>query len=241
MKKILPLAGSTIATLGICLMAISCGEKNDTDTSTGTSPKENADASEAPAKTAPPEEEAAPAPTGDLESQAVGYWAPDAETMMGFLAEDLKDEPERLAAMKAMMEPMLAAMAVHIPEKGKVVLHMMGDTEDISYIVKSVDEASKTLTVEIDDEPGTITIGEDSLVLAGGDDRIALTRIDEAAFKKRQEAKAPNILDLPEGPGPDGSEDEPVAEELPTEEAAPAAPAEAAPGAAAGGPAKPED
>jgi len=229
MKKILPLAGFIMATVGTCLMAVSCGDKNDTSTST----KEDPPA--APAKTDPPsavpEPEEKPAaeeaaPTGDLESEAVGYWALDTEAMMKEMEEELKDSPNELAAAKAMMAPMMAAMTVHIPEKGKVVMHIMGDSHSMSYTVKSVEEATKTLTVEITDpdgetETGAIIIGEDKLRIEGGDDGLSLVRIDEAAFKKRQEAKVPNILDLPEGPGPDSSEEDPA-----TEETAPEAPAE---------------
>ncbi len=218
-----------MATLGICLLAISCGDKNDNSTATppeetaAPAKDETAAPAKAPAAVSESEEKPAPkeaAPTGDLESQAVGYWAPDAKAMMGFLAEDLKDEPESLAAMQAMMEPMLAGMAVHIPEKGKIVMHMMGEQQTATYTVKSVEEATKTLSVEITDpdgatESGSIIIGEDRLELAGDNDRIALTRIDEAAFKKRQEAKVPNILDLPD----DGSEEDAVVEEPAAEEA----------------------
>ena len=230
-----------MATLGICLMAVSCGDNNDTSTEGST--KDTPDAPEAPAKTDPPaavpeagEKPAAEeaAPTGDLESQAVGYWAPDEEAMMKELEEEFKDSPEGLAATKAMMAPMLAAMVIEIPEKGKVIMHMMGDTHSISYTVESVEEATNKLTVEITDpegttETGSITIGKDKLRLEGGDDGLSLTRIDEAAFKKRQEAKGPNLFDLPEGPDPDGSEEEPAVEELPAEEAAPEDPAEEAP------------
>ena len=121
---------------------------------------------------------------------------------------------------------MIAAMAFEIPEKGKMVMHMMGDSRSMSYTVKTVDEATKALTVEItgpdgETESGSIIIGEDKLRLSGGDDGLSLVRIDEATFKKRQEAKVPNILDLPEGPGPDSSEEAPA-----TEETAPEAPAE---------------
>jgi len=243
MKNTFPLIGSTLATLGICLLAISCGDKNDNSTATSqeeTAPpakEETAAPPKAPAAVPESDEKPAeekPVPTGNLESQVVGYWAPDVEAMMKELEEGLKDSPGELAATKAMMAPMLAAMAIEIPEKGKVVMHMMGQPQSMSYTVKSIDEATKTLAVEMTDpdgetESGSIIIGEDKLRLAGGDDGLSLVRIDEAAFKKRQEAKAPNILELPEGPGPDGSEDEPVVEELPAEDAAPEAPTEKAP------------
>jgi len=173
-----------------------------------------------------PESEAA-APTGDLESHVIGYWAPDAEAMMKELAEGLADDPDTLAATKALMEPLLAAMVIEIPEKGTVIMNMMGTPQPVSYTVKSIDEATKTLTVEITDpdgekESGSIIIGEDKLRIQGGDDGLSLVRIDEATFKKRQETKAPNILDLPEGPDPDALEEKSAVEEAPAAEEAPA-------------------
>ena len=173
-----------------------------------------------------PESEAA-APAGDLESHVIGYWAPDAEAMMKELAEGLADDPDTLAATKAMMEPLLAAMVIEIPEKGTVIMNMMGTPQPVSYTVKSIDEATKTLTVEITDpdgekESGSIIIGEDKLRIQGGDDGLSLVRIDEATFKKRQKTKAPNILDLPEGLDPDAPGEKSTAKEAPAVENAPA-------------------
>ena len=180
-----------------------------------------------------PESEAA-APAGDLESHVIGYWAPDAEAMMKELAEGLADDPDTLAATKAMMKPMLAAMVIEIPEKGTVIMNMMGTSQPVSYTVKSIDEATKTLTVEITDpdgekESGSIIIGEDKLRIQGGDDGLSLVRIDEATFKKRQETKAPNILDLPEGLDPDAPGEKSTAKEAPAVENAPATEIEEAP------------
>ena len=217
MKTQFSLAGSTLAALGISLMTISCDNKS-----------ENADSGSEPSKTdestpeeKPPAEE--PAPTGDLESQVIGYWAPDAEAMMKEMEEQFKDSPDQLAAFKAMVAPMFAAMAVEIPEKGTMVMHMMGDSRSMSYTVKTVDEATKTLTVEItgpdgETESGSIIIGEDKLRLSSGDeeeDGLSLVRIDEAAFKKRK-VVLPNSLDLPEGPVEEpATEKAPAAEEKP--------------------------
>ena len=177
-----------------------------------------------------PAEEAVP--PGDLESHVVGYWAPDAEAMMKEMEEKFKDSPDELAASKAMKAPMINALAFEIPEKGTMVMHMMGDSRSMSYTVKTVDEATKTLTVEItgpdgETESGSIIIGEDKLRLSSGDDEddgLSLVRIDEAAFKKRQ-VVLPNILGLPEEPGPDSSEEDIPVEEPATEETAPEAPA----------------
>ncbi len=216
------LAGSIIAALGISLMTISCDNKS-----------ENADSGSETSDTGTAEA----APTGDLESHVIGYWAADAEAMMkekGLAAEDNID---------ALRMEMFAEMAFEIPEKGKIVMHMLGDSLSMSYTVKTVDAATKTLTVEITDpdgktESGSIIIGEDKLRLSSGDDEddgLSLVRIDEAAFKKRQ-VVLPNILGLPEGLDPGAPEEAPATEEAPAPEETPApeeapAPAEApAPG-----------
>ena len=176
------LAGSTLAALGISLMTISCDNKSENaDSGSETSDPGTAEA----------------APTGDLESHVIGYWAADAEAMMkemGLAAEGEID---------ALRMEMFAEMAFEIPEKGKIVMHMLGDSLSMSYTVKTVDAATKTLTVEITDpdgetESGSIIIGEDKLKLSTGGDEPALplVRIDEAAFKKRK-VVLPNSLDLP--------------------------------------------
>ena len=154
------LAGSTLAALGISLMTISCDNKS-----------ENADSGSETSDTGTAEA----APPGDLESHVIGYWAADAEAMMKEMEEKFKDSPDELAASKAMKAPMINALAFEIPEKGTMVMHMMGDSRSMSYTVKTVDEATKTLTVEItapDGEPesGSIIIGEDKLRLSSGDD-----------------------------------------------------------------------
>ena len=139
----------------------------------------------------------------DLEGRVIGYWAPDAEAMMK------EKGPEEEDGIEALRTEMLAAMTFEIPEKGKIVMHMMGDSLSLSYTVKTIDEATKTLSVEITDPDGTtksgaFVIGEDKLKLSTGGDEpdLSLVRIDEAAFKKRK-VVLPKILDLPEGPEPE--------------------------------------
>ena len=138
----------------------------------------------------------------DLEGRVIGYWAPDAEAMM-------KEKGPEEDGIEALRTEMLAAMTFEIPEKGKIVMHMRGDSLSLSYTVKTIDEASKTLSVEITDPDGTtksgaFVIGEDKLKLSTGGDEpdLSLLRIDEAAFKKRK-VVLPNTLDLPEGPDPE--------------------------------------
>ena len=72
---------------------------------------------------------------------------------------------------------MLSSMAVEIPEKGKFFIHMMGQKQEATYIVKSVDLSSNSFNVEtttegedgeMELESGTFTINGETLALSGG-------------------------------------------------------------------------
>ena len=88
-----------MAALGISLMSVSCGDKNDKE-----SKEESKDA--------------------DLESQMVGYWAPNVEAMEKEMLKEIGDNPNA-AALAPMMTAMLAGMSVEI-KKGEVTVHIMG-------------------------------------------------------------------------------------------------------------------
>ena len=199
MKTSLSLTGPALAALGISLTLVSCEDKG----AEPSDPPEKKSSSKAnPVESGADGGEKATPPV-DLESEVIGYWAPDAEAMMKAKG------PEEEDSIEALRTEMLAAMTFEIPEKGKVVMHMMGDSLNMSYTVKTIDEATKTLSVEITDpdgetESGAFIIGEDKLKLSTGGDEpdLSLVRIDEAAFKKRK-VVLPNILDLPEGPDPE--------------------------------------
>ena len=197
----------------MAVLQLSCGDASSDGKEEGSSKENPAPKVEKKAPAQPPklvsksEEERKKILGRDMEIHVVGYWDPDAEAMMKEMEEKFKDSPDELAASKAMKAPMINALAFEIPEKGTMVMHMMGDSRSMSYTVKTVDEATKTLTVEItgpdgETESGSIIIGEDKLRLSSGDDEddgLSLVRIDETAFKKRQ-VVLPNILDLPEEP-----------------------------------------
>jgi len=207
MKSASRIAGVAL-TAGMAVLQLSCDDattngKEEGSTKANPAPKAEKKApAEPPKLVSRPEEERkkilAPAeeaaPPGDLESHVVGYWAPDAEAIMKEMEERFKDSPDELAASKARNAPMITEMAFEIPEKGKIVMHMMGDSRSMSYTVKTADEATKTLAVEItgpdgETESGSIIIGEDKLRLSSGDDAddgLSLVRINEAAFKKRK-------------------------------------------------------
>ena len=174
-----------MAALGISLMSVSCGDKND---------KESKDV--------------------DLESQMVGYWAPNVEAMEKEMLEEIGDNPNA-AALAPMMTAMLAGMSVEI-KKGDVTVHIMGQATTWTYKITKTDADTKTLTISIEqegesEEEGTAMIDGDQLVLTMADgktlEKLDLHRIDEAAFKKRQES----ALTPPAGlPGiPDGGDSPP--------------------------------
>ncbi len=214
MKTFPLLTGSALAALAVSLTLVSCGDK-DAESS---DPSERKSSSKANPVGSGADAGEKITPPVDLESEVIGYWAPDTERIMQEMEEKMKDEPQALAATRALMGPMLSSMAVQIPEKGKFSIHMMGQKQEATYIVKSVDLSSNSLNVEtttegedgeMEVESGTFTINGEKLDLTGGKedgplDSLFLIRIDEAAFKKRQDAKIPDsILDLPEGPDPE--------------------------------------
>lgn len=162
-----------MAALGISLMAISCGEKENAENSDGDG--ENVNSADGGGG-------------ADLEAQMVGYWAPDVEAMMAEMKAKTADDPAA-AQMIPLMQGMIATMSVEVPKKGEVVFHIMGEAKASTYKLTKTDKASKTLTMEVteDDkvETGTAIIGDDKLTLIKDDNTIILNRIDEAAFTKR--------------------------------------------------------
>jgi hypothetical protein len=189
MKNILTYIGSTMAAIGISLMAISCGEKESADRGDGDG--KNGTSADGGGVT-------------DLEAQMVGYWATDAEAMMAEMKAKTADDPAA-ALMIPLIQGMIATMSVEVPKKGEVVVHIMGEAKASTYKLTKTDEASKTLTMEVTEdgkvESGTAVIGGDTLTLIKDEDTIILNRIDEAAFTKRLEAakEAPAGLDLLKG------------------------------------------
>ena len=179
MKNFLALVGSSVAALGISLMSVSCGDKNDKE-----SIEESKDA--------------------DLESQMVGYWAPNVEAMEKEMLKEIGDNPNA-AALAPMMTAMLAGMSVEI-KKGEVTVHVMGQASTVTYKITKTDADTKTLTMSVeedgDTEEGTAMIDGDQLVLTMADGKkLDLHRIDEAAFKKRQESALTPPAGLPGIPG----------------------------------------
>ncbi len=214
MKTFPLLTGSVLAALAVSLTLVSCGDK---DAESSDPPERKSSPKANPLDSGTDGREKATPPV-DLENEVIGYWAPDTERIIREMEEKMKDEPQALAMTRALMAPMLSSMAVEIPEKGKFFIHMMGQKQEATYIVKSVDLSSNSFNVEtttegedgeMELESGTFTINGETLALTGGKedgplDSLFLIRIDEAAFKKRQDAKIPDsILDLPEGPDPE--------------------------------------
>ncbi len=185
MKNVLRAVGSTIAALGIALVVVSCeGRDEPADTGAGASSGDGTGSGKVSGNQN--------SPPGNLEEQVVGYWAPNADAMKQRLEDELKGNPGELAAAKAMIDPRLSAMALQIPAKGQVVIHeIMGAPQPSTYTVKSIDLPGRTLEIAVTDkgkvQDGTITIDGNQLTLSKGEDTLILDRIDEAAFRKRQQ------------------------------------------------------
>lgn len=178
-----------MAALGISLMAISCGEKENAESGDGDGDEKNVKSADGGGAI-------------DLEAQMVGYWAPDAEAMMAEMKAKTADDPAA-AQMIPLMQGMIATMSVEVPKKGEVVIHIMGEAKASTYKLTKTDQASKTLTMEVTEdgkvETGTAIIGDDTLTLIKDENTIILNRIDEAAFTKRLETSKSAPADLPGG------------------------------------------
>ena len=119
-----------MAALGISLMSVSCGDKND---------KESKDA--------------------DLESQMVGYWAPNVEAMEKEMLKEIGDNPNA-AALAPMMTAMLAGMSVEI-KKGEVTVHIMGQATTGTYKITKTDADTKTLTMSVEEDGAGFAVALD--------------------------------------------------------------------------------
>lgn len=195
MKNTLSMIGSTMAAVGISLMAVSCGDKEDT--ADNGDPGDNKSGSGKPASA-----------TVDLEAQLLGYWAPDAEAMNKELEREIAVNPG-VAASKPFMEAVIANTSIHIPKKGQIDINGPGKVENATYTVTATDAATKTLTMDVvedgDKGAGTAVVDGDTLVLTMNEMSIHLNRIDETTFKQRLEnaKKQPSgIPGLPGGPPP---------------------------------------
>ena len=182
MKNLLTIIGSAMTAVGITLMSAGCGGKDDSADS-----GENGDGgSKDKSKTSAP---------ADLEAGMIGYWEPNAEAMKKEMEKEMADNPNA-AALAPMMEALIASMAVHIPKKGEVIIHVMGEEKPGTYELTKTDVATKTLTMRVTEDgetsEGTAMIDGDRLVLEKDGNTLDLNRIDEATFKKRLEnAKLP--------------------------------------------------
>jgi len=205
MKNFITLLGSALATIGIALMSVSCGEKAD-----DTNKEENGTKAEKPAEPAEPAEPAKPvepkaASGGDsaeLEGKMVGFWAPNAEAMTAQAKKEIGDDPNAQAILPMILAA-IGNMAIEVTA-GEVTIHGMGQADTATYKVTKADAAAKMLTMEVTDKDGTsegtAIIEGDKLTLEKDGDELVLDRITKAAFDKRLEAaKNSPIPGLPPG------------------------------------------
>ena len=199
MKNILSMIGSTMVAIGISLMAVSCGDKEDT--------ADSGNADEAGGNNKSGSGKPAPAKVG-LEAQMIGYWAPDAEATKRQLEKEIAANTAAAASMP-FMEAVIAQTSIHITEKGQIITSGPGKAESETYTVTAIDTATKTLTMDVVEDgntgPGVAVVDGDTLVLTTDEMTMHLNRIDEATFMQRLEdaKKEPSgIPGLPGGPPP---------------------------------------
>ena len=135
------------------------------------------------------------ADTGGLETKMIGYWAPDPEAMMKEVEKELG---EAAAQAMPLIQAMLANMAVEV-SKGEVSVHVMGQKETTTYVVKKTDKDSNKITMQVTDEkgesrPGVATININgkvkTLTLETEGEKIVLNSITASEFERRKKAAA---------------------------------------------------
>lgn len=118
---------------------------------------------------------------GNLEAQAMGFWAPDREAMLkahtekGINREDAEEAVDESAGITLRLE------------KGKIFFYSRQGAIAVPYEVRKRDLAKKILTVAqpgADREPVEAIIGDDRITVAGPMPFI-FRRIEEEEFKKR--------------------------------------------------------
>lgn len=142
----------------------------------------------------PAAEPAAEAANGEvdkqLEKQAMGYWAPDAEAIVKHLTEEKgmkKEEAQALADD-------FSKLAIHA-EMGTVHLYTDQGLVSTPYEILEADKDAATLTLRAKNpagvakaQPVEISIKEDQITVLGGEVPFILKKIDEEEFRKRKDA-----------------------------------------------------
>jgi hypothetical protein len=173
MRNFLSQVGSVLTAVGISLLAISCGDKDEksTDGKDGNENKAGKDAKGGKA-----------GGSVDLAAQMVGYWAPRQEDMIAEIKKKIGDDPNA-AAMLPMFTAMMASMTVEVT-KDSVTVNTPGEPDVVTYKVAKTDAASKTLTLTVTDDgeeiEGTAIVEGDKLTLKKKEDTLILDRLTKA-------------------------------------------------------------
>lgn len=140
------------------------------------------------------------APAADLESQLIGYWAPDSKKTL-----DMADKEDLEIVFFA--QKLLPKMTFEF-QKGKMIVHGPPGNKAVNppdlYTVKGEDKTSNTLTLEWQGgkPESTATIMGDQLTLKRQSGTIVFNRISQGAFAKRHVPSAPTLEDVTEAPIP---------------------------------------
>lgn len=138
-------------------------------------------------------------PTGKAPSEAIqGYWAPNLEAMLAVMMEQMPAEATAddaaVAAMKPMLESMVAKLAFHFGEGESEMITPAG-IETAKWNVVSEDAKTGELKVTITNsdgstEDGEAIVGKDTMLMINTKEgmKIQCDRITEAEFKKRKAA-----------------------------------------------------
>ena len=124
-----------------------------------------------------------------LETQILGFWAPDADAMQKLFTEEHGLDEKNAAAMVAES----SKMTFHVE---KATLHVFTEQGVMSlpYEIEETDPARKAITARAVNPPGapkaqpvTFTVEGNQITVVDGQMPFVLKKIDEAEFKKRKD------------------------------------------------------
>jgi len=200
MKTTLFKNGAIAALAAVAVLISACKEsaKPAPESTPPTTPEATPEAKPEPApepnpEPAPEAKPEAAAAGGPISKQVQGYWAMDKESMIAAakadMARDENFDAAALALFMPMLEMMADLMAIEIGE-GTMSAHSPDGAETSTFKVISSDEATgdfKILVTKDDEEEETVgNIKGDKMTITDEGKAIAMYRIDEAEFARRQ-------------------------------------------------------
>lgn len=124
-----------------------------------------------------------------LETQILGYWAPDADAMQKLFTEEHGFDEKNAATMVAES----SKMTFHVE---KATLHVFTEqgVMSVPYEIEKTDPDKKSITARAVNPPGapkaqpvTFTVEGKQITVVDGQMPFVLKEIDEAEFKKRKD------------------------------------------------------